>query len=121
MTSRASRALRLGFGAVLLTFVTSLNSCAGGHQLHPEPLVLDPVMPPVAWFRPELQRDVSDLSRWRRSVGPPVILAGASGAAVADRLIVVNWNVHVGGGDISRLHADLRAAEPGAAIVFLLQ
>jgi endonuclease/exonuclease/phosphatase family metal-dependent hydrolase len=39
----------------------------------------------------------------------------------ADKLIVVNWNMHVGGGDFAELLEDVRKEAGGAPIVFLLQ
>ena len=76
----------------------------------------------VAWFGPTLSADMTALNNWRRSVGPPVVVAAAAPAAPADRLVVVNWNMHVGGGDLARLFADVRqSAGAGTPIVFLLQ
>ena len=80
-------------------------------------------MPPVRWFAPEFEADRKSLESWRRSVGPPVVLtASRSGDLVADRLMVVNWNMHVGGGDIGALLADVQS-QWGAQtpVVFLLQ
>jgi endonuclease/exonuclease/phosphatase family metal-dependent hydrolase len=76
----------------------------------------------VSWLGPEFSADVANLVRWRRAVGPALISTAAGAAPVADRLIVVNWNVHVGAGDVSRLYGDIRR-EAGAEvpIVFLLQ
>jgi endonuclease/exonuclease/phosphatase family metal-dependent hydrolase len=76
----------------------------------------------VSWFVPELRDDVADLVRWRQSVGPPVVRIGNTPPPAADRLVVVNWNVHVGGGDIAGLFADVRRqAGPNVPIVLLLQ
>jgi endonuclease/exonuclease/phosphatase family metal-dependent hydrolase len=81
-----------------------------------------PLTPDVTWLAPNGERDLGDLARWRRSVGPPVILAGMSTATAADTLIVVSWNTHVGGGDLARLFADVRRrAGSDVPIVLLLQ
>jgi len=97
--------------------------CAGSHQvvrLSAEPAVI--AQPPVAWFGPDVVRDLSALSQWRRSVGPPVVREGAGAPATSDRLMVVNWNTHVGGGDLRSLYDDVRRqAGPDVPIVFLLQ
>jgi endonuclease/exonuclease/phosphatase family metal-dependent hydrolase len=76
----------------------------------------------VAWLGPTLPGDVNELERWRRIVGPPVVVAARPEARPADRLVIVNWNMHVGGGDLSRLLAKVRE-QSGAdvPIVFLLQ
>jgi endonuclease/exonuclease/phosphatase family metal-dependent hydrolase len=102
------------------------NGCAGGHRLvpHQRTSAVDPapLAPGVAWFLPEATKDLADLVRWRRSVGPPAVVAGQTGTRVtADRLVVVNWNVHVGGGDLAQLFADVRREAGTAPVVFLLQ
>jgi endonuclease/exonuclease/phosphatase family metal-dependent hydrolase len=76
----------------------------------------------VLWSGPIAPGDLSDLSRWRRCVGPPVVVTSTAPVAASDRLVVVNWNVHVGGGDIARLVEDVRQAEGDTVpIVLLLQ
>jgi endonuclease/exonuclease/phosphatase family metal-dependent hydrolase len=76
----------------------------------------------VAWFGPDVVDDVAALGRWRGSVGPPVIVSGPAETAAADGLVIVNWNMHVGGGDFPRLFADVRrAAGVHVPVVFLIQ
>ena len=71
--------------------------------------------------------DASELAAWRAEVGPPVIFAAAAGDVTAPitQLIVVSWNVHVGGGRVVELVEWLRrrAAAGGlnAGFVLLLQ
>src|SRR6187402_2768290 len=56
------------------------------------------------------------LLSYRRTVGPPIMFAPAEPPPFADqnqkrRLIVVNWNVHLGHGDIERLIDKISLAE----------
>jgi endonuclease/exonuclease/phosphatase family metal-dependent hydrolase len=76
----------------------------------------------VRWMAPKLDADRMALDSWRLCVGPPVVVSPAAAEiARADRLVVVNWNMHVGGGDITGLLDDVRRRSGGAPIVFLLQ
>ena len=76
----------------------------------------------VRWMAPSLETDRTALDSWRVSVGPPVVVSPVAHAtAPADRLVVVNWNMHVGGGDIAGLLGDVRRRNGDAPIVFLLQ
>ena len=122
VTLRALRTLRL---ALALTAVLALNGCAGGYEIshRSEARSAPPVTPtPISWFAPKLPGDLADLERWRRSVGPPVVLEAAASSQPSDRLVVANWNVHVGGGDIARLVADLRRQHgPATPLVLLIQ
>jgi endonuclease/exonuclease/phosphatase family metal-dependent hydrolase len=110
--------------AVLLVAALSVNGCAGGHGLvrrSADELGRGPAAA-VAWFAPEFRDDLADLVRWRESVGPPVVRIANTPPPAADRLVVVNWNVHVGGGDIARLFTDVRRqAGSNVPIVLLLQ
>ena len=101
-----------------------LSGCAGGHSMaRREVAVNETFTPGVSWIGPDLAGDRASLHSWRRSVGPPVVLSAPTPvSASADRLIVVNWNMHVGGGDIARLFTDVRR-EAGAnlPVVLLIQ
>ncbi len=74
----------------------------------------------VAWFAPLVTSDNISLSRWRKSVGPPVVPSSARDSKEPhDRLTVVSWNTAVGDADIVgfvRSRADAR--QP---LVMLLQ
>jgi endonuclease/exonuclease/phosphatase family metal-dependent hydrolase len=80
-------------------------------------------LPPIAWIGPDLNEDRSSLHSWRESVGPPVVIASDGAASLpADRLVIVNWNMHVGGGDFERLALDVRShAGADVPVVFLIQ
>jgi len=81
----------------------------------------------VRWVEPEARTERDTLARWCDTIGPILIQPLAvKAAAPIDRLAVVTWNVHVGGGDIADFVARLRRGEftGGTAIehfVLLLQ
>jgi endonuclease/exonuclease/phosphatase family metal-dependent hydrolase len=80
----------------------------------------------VAWVRTS-GRDQLVLDAWCEGVGPVHASLGEPHAppATLDSLIVVTWNVHVGGGDVARLVHDLRSGaltgDPVERFVLLLQ
>ena len=82
--------------------------------------------PDVAWVRTS-PRDLPILDAWCKAVGPVHARLGEPAAAASlDSLVVVTWNVHVGGGDVTRLVHDLRAGaltegRPVESFVLLLQ
>ena len=63
------------------------------------------------------------LDRWCQSVGAPVFAAAAERTGEISRLLVLSWNVHVGGGDTEELIAEMldRSSEEGTGLVVLLQ
>src|SRR5262245_44517830 len=65
--------------------------------------------------------DRIELDEWCRTVGPAIVDAAAAPATPPrlDDLIVVSWNVEVGGGDVDALLD--RFGAPGRPIVLLLQ
>jgi endonuclease/exonuclease/phosphatase family metal-dependent hydrolase len=81
----------------------------------------------VSWLSPDDLEEQATLDAWCSTVGPVVVSEPRSPSAIlADRLIVVGWNVHLGAGDVVRLVDDLRAGRIGqdaahAPIVLLLQ
>jgi endonuclease/exonuclease/phosphatase family metal-dependent hydrolase len=107
---------------ICLTVLT-LHGCASQATVsHFEMGQLDGPASAVRWMAPELDADRSSLGNWRASVGPPVIVSReAPPGEVADRLVVVNWNMHVGGGDLGGLLAEVRRRHGDAPVVFLLQ
>ena len=83
--------------------------------------------PDVAWVRTSA-RDLHVLDASCEGVGPVHAGLGEPGAPAEpiDSLYVITWNVHVGGGDLRCLVADLRAGEltggrPVDSYVLLLQ
>jgi endonuclease/exonuclease/phosphatase family metal-dependent hydrolase len=54
----------------------------------------------VNWFAPLVNGDDIALSRWRKSVGPPVIPSIATDNDPHDALTIVSWNTAVGAADI---------------------
>jgi endonuclease/exonuclease/phosphatase family metal-dependent hydrolase len=65
----------------------------------------------VRWIVPEAH--LPRLDAWCAAVGPALVRATAEAATAApaqlDSLLVVTWNVHVGGGDLRAFVADLRS------------
>jgi hypothetical protein len=119
MVSRSFPAL-----AALALSLGVVTGCTGGHSMRRhDPVAAQPALPPISWIGPDLDSDRSSLHSWQESVGPPVMIAsGGAASAPADRLVVVNWNMHVGGGDFERLAFDVRnQAGAQVPLVFLLQ
>jgi endonuclease/exonuclease/phosphatase family metal-dependent hydrolase len=67
----------------------------------------------VGWVAPDDARDLERLVKWCQTVGPVVVESPAADAApaIADRLAIITWNVHVGGGDVEALISALRRGE----------
>ena len=78
----------------------------------------------VSWDRPATGQ--RELDAWCASVGPPVVVSSPTPAGTPiSRLVVISWNVHVGGGRVDELTAltRLRSGQLGAGtgLVLLLQ
>jgi endonuclease/exonuclease/phosphatase family metal-dependent hydrolase len=116
-TSRVRAAL-----GVCLT-VATLHGCAGQATVaHFEMGQLDGPAAAIRWLAPEVAADRRSLGNWRIGVGPPVVVpGGAAPGEPSDRLVVVNWNMHVGGGDLGGLLTEVRRRHGSAPVVFLLQ
>jgi endonuclease/exonuclease/phosphatase family metal-dependent hydrolase len=67
----------------------------------------------VLWIAPDDARDRDRLVRWCQTVGPVVVESPAANAApaIVDRLAIVTWNVHLGGGDLDAIISALRMGE----------
>lgn len=118
--------IRRFFATVLAPLVLVLSSSAESpHAQSPHPAALrclEPV-PGVTWVRwTESGRE--PLDQWCASVGHPVLMTSHSGTADVIRLLVVTWNVHVGGGRVKDFVEKLWADEPDRShtgLVLLLQ
>jgi endonuclease/exonuclease/phosphatase family metal-dependent hydrolase len=81
----------------------------------------------IQWKSPPAPAAERRLRAWCRGVGPPLILTtNARIGPVVDSVVVVVWNVQVGGGDVARFIGDLRdggftKGRPVADFVLLLQ
>lgn len=82
----------------------------------------------IRWIGPDAPRDRSQLAAWCETVGPAVVQRAdeVSAAPAANRLAVVSWNTHVGGGDVHELlvrlrRGDLTGGAPQQHVVVLLQ
>jgi endonuclease/exonuclease/phosphatase family metal-dependent hydrolase len=123
----------------MLAVVLGAASCAHRPAMIvltvPSPAVCTNVVPagagPVTWIAPDDSRDRSRLDAWCRTVGPVLVdgidtQEGSGGSEAVERLAVVTWNVHVGGGNLEDFVARLRAGEftggrPVRHFVLLLQ
>jgi endonuclease/exonuclease/phosphatase family metal-dependent hydrolase len=97
--------------AVLLPTLAVLGACVSIAALVPD-IASAPCAATgetVRWLRiaPGDERRRSD--QWCAAVGPPAIVRGNSTEPLEKRLVIVSWNVHVGGGNIRALVGDLRA------------
>jgi endonuclease/exonuclease/phosphatase family metal-dependent hydrolase len=106
----------------LLLVVGASQGCAASHALDSrETAELGQFSAaPIRWFAPALGRDSAPLSRWRKSVGPPMMLDAATpGPRGYDSLTIVSWNTAVGEADVVGFVRTLQ--EPHGPLVLLLQ
>ncbi len=97
--------------------------------LRPESLHHGTAASSIKWMRPSDAEERKAHASWRKGVGPPVILETPETGQDAKRLgslLIVSWNTHVGGADLSRFIQDLRIGkltsdEPIHDFVLLLQ
>jgi endonuclease/exonuclease/phosphatase family metal-dependent hydrolase len=81
----------------------------------------------ITWIGPGAERDRSLLDRWCEAVGPPVLEpAPAVTPEPSEKLAVITWNAHVGGGNVHLLIDELKSGvlthgEPMTSFVILLQ
>ena len=129
---------RLARVAALAALCTSAGCAAAALAREPGPVSEAPCMSgfelrpgPVHWQRTGGASDTRTLDRWCAAVGPAIVAGplaedGDGGPAALDSLVVVTWNVHVGGGDVPKLVNDLRQGlftngRPVEQFVLLLQ
>lgn len=89
--------------------------------LRAEPMPCLQEVPGVTWLRWDHQQDI--LNRWCESVGPPVFRLASERSGEISRLIVVSWNVHVGGADLEELLTKVVALRSGSdtGLLILMQ
>jgi endonuclease/exonuclease/phosphatase family metal-dependent hydrolase len=88
----------------------------------------NPIDATVTWLGPEDVRNRARLNEWCVTVGPVVFEARPRAAAPhpIDRIALISWNTHVGGGDIDAVvgaveRGDFTHGETFDAVVLLLQ
>jgi endonuclease/exonuclease/phosphatase family metal-dependent hydrolase len=72
----------------------------------------------VTWFAPDDRGEDVSLTRWRRSVGPPVTPDARLDTHPSDAITIVSWNTAVGDADVTGFVRTLPADRP---LVLLLQ
>jgi endonuclease/exonuclease/phosphatase family metal-dependent hydrolase len=75
----------------------------------------------VTWLRSE--REQPTLDRWCQSVGPPVFASAPITTGEISRLLILSWNVHVGGAQVEELVSKIRqdSSYVDTGLVVLLQ
>jgi endonuclease/exonuclease/phosphatase family metal-dependent hydrolase len=115
-----ARAVHAAAMAVLVSVALVVSSAAAPEDDPPSSL---PCIEPVAgvtWM-PWTAAGQDTLDRWCASVGPPALVAAAAQPADVKRLVVVTWNVHVGGGQVEDLVKAHWADRDSSGLVLLLQ
>jgi endonuclease/exonuclease/phosphatase family metal-dependent hydrolase len=112
------------FTVALLALVAVAMSAPSAQTSVPAPGLpcLEPVEG-VTWLR-WTEGDSAPLDAWCSTVGRPVVSESAPLSADIHRLLVVSWNVHVGGGRVEELIESLWRTEPDRSrtgLVLLLQ
>ena len=110
---------RSRFAAAATAFALA-TGCAGNYRLLPRLSAGDG----LTWLAPATSKDLRSLDRWRRSVGPALVVNKSS--TVVDRpvrrMIVVSWNIAVGSADVVAFLRDLRERSGAdVPVVLLLQ
>ena len=112
----------------LCSFVVAFLSLASGDAFpNPEAVSTCRQVQSVSWLVPQTQADKTKLDQWCQSVGPALFHTPAGFPAPGKgRLLVIDWNMHVGNGDMQALIRKLTAEEEEMGrgqpdFVFLLQ
>ncbi len=106
----------------LLVVVGASQGCVAGTSLAARRTAELPSLnsaPPIAWFAPVLHSDEETLTRWRRSVGPPVASQATADQQPHDTVRLVSWNTAVGDADIVGFVRSVR--QNNEPLVLLLQ
>ena len=115
-----ARLLKTALAVALLPLALVVSPAAAPEDDPPSSL---PCIEPVAgvtWMH-WTQSGKDTLDRWCASVGPPVLRAPAAATADLKRLVVVTWNVHVGGGQVEDFVKTHWADRDHSGLVLLLQ
>lgn len=113
---------------LLLPTLSFLCACVSNVALVPDsaPSACGAVEAPITWLRIPAGAERTRSDHWCAAVGPPAIIRARSTIDLADRIVIVSWNVHVGGGNVRALVQDLRAGRltgghPTESFALLLQ
>jgi endonuclease/exonuclease/phosphatase family metal-dependent hydrolase len=134
---RVSKLLNLAV-SLLLAAAFAAGCAAPSQTRHDQPAVAvcrtavgargDSSVDQVRWVRPESAGDRASLDNWCRGVGPAVIVSSLPPSEARDdssELVVISWNINVGGGDVAALVAALRdgtlTGQPVTRFVLLVQ
>jgi endonuclease/exonuclease/phosphatase family metal-dependent hydrolase len=114
---RSLRNPRSRLAAVVLALALS-TGCAGNYRLAPR-LTTDDTL---TWLAPAASTDLRSLDRWRRSVGPALVVNTSTADRPVRQMLVVSWNTAVGSADVLELLQELRGRYGSEVpIVLLLQ
>jgi endonuclease/exonuclease/phosphatase family metal-dependent hydrolase len=84
-----------------------LTACAGGATPAPAPHAIRatcrPAAAPVTWVAAPAPAERAEQDAWCAAVGEPVVFNASPEPPRLDSLLVVTWNVKVGGGDVQEL------------------
>lgn len=119
------RSLQLRLCLLFLVIGSAAGCVAGGALVRTDTAELEQIAQTagtsaerIAWFAPPPVADKGQLSRWRPSVGPPVVqIAPAPEAEPVDDITIVSWNTAVGEADVVKFVRTL----PRGPMVLLLQ
>ena len=115
--------------AIATALVACATGCAGAIDLDLDTrtrpcTALADTPSPVRWFTPAAADQRRRLDAWCATVGTPIVQQPLtpSPSPTRQRIALVSWNVHVGGGDIAALTTDLRSGRltAGDTLPFIL-
>ena len=115
-----AHALRAAAIAVLISIASAVSPTAAPEPEPPSSLPCFGPVHGVTWM-PWTESGRETLDRWCASVGPPVLAASPALSADITRLVVVTWNVHVGGGQVEDFVKAHWADRDHSGLVLLLQ
>lgn len=115
--------------ALLCAFALTVSACSGAIDLDLDTrtrpcTALAGTPATVRWFTPAAADQRRRLDAWCATVGTPIVHQPPTLPLTPPgrRIALVSWNVHVGGGDIAALTADLRSGRltAGDVLPFVL-